>query len=337
MSPEVVVYGEAMLLMLAEPGIPLERAVAFRRSVAGAESNVAAGLARLGHPVRWLGRVGDDPAGRAVLGLLRAEGIDTTHAVVDPEAPTGLLLRDSHPARGIDVQYYRAGSAASRLSARELTPEALGGARLLHVTGITPMLSAAARRATLRLFDLADAAGVRISFDPNVRLKLGAPEQWREVVAPLLARADVVLAGEDELEVLGVRNGAAGVLTAQQAALAGRRGVQDWVARAATDRPPVVVVKHRDKSATCLTPEGSWTHPAFSVPVVDPVGAGDAFAAGFLSALLREAPYETCLREAAAVAALVVQCATDTDGLPDRRGLERALTSFGGDAETVNR
>ncbi|MFJ6695517.1 sugar kinase [Streptomyces sp. NPDC091272] len=314
--PEVVVCGEAMLLMLAEPGIPLERAVAYRRSVAGAESNVAAGLARLGHPVRWLGRVGDDPAGRAVLAQLRAEGIDTSYAAVDPEAPTGLLLRDSHPARGIDVQYYRSGSAASRLSAEELTAAMLEGARILHVTGITPMLSDSAHRATLRLFDLAEAAGVRISFDPNVRLKLGGPERWRAVVAPLLARADVVLAGEDELEVLGIRGGAAEVLASG---------------------PGTVVVKHRDKSAGCLRTDGSWSHRAFSVPVTDPVGAGDAFAAGFLSGLLRRAPYETCLREAAAVAALVVQCATDTDGLPDRRDLDRALASFGGDAETVNR
>ncbi|MGP4099356.1 sugar kinase [Nonomuraea sp. KM90] len=306
----VVVCGEAMLLMLAEPGIPLERATAFRRSVAGAESNVAAGLVRLGHEVRWLGRVGADPAGKSVLAMLRAEGIDTRHAVTDPHAPTGLLLRDSHPARAIDVQYYRAGSAASRLAPEELAPGMLSGARLVHVTGITPMLSDSAHRATLRLLDLAAEAGALISFDPNIRLKLGAPAQWRERVAPLLGRADVVLAGEDELELLGV----------DPAGLGG-----------------LVVVKHRDKSATC----GGLRQEAFPVPVTDPVGAGDAFAAGFLSGLLRGAPYEVCLREAAAVAALVVQCANDTDGLPDRAGLDRALASFTasktGAGETVHR
>ncbi|TDD36012.1 sugar kinase [Nonomuraea terrae] len=302
----VVVCGEAMLLMLAEPGVPLERATAFRRSIAGAESNVAAGLARLGHDVRWIGRVGADPAGRSVLAMLRADGIDTRHAVVDPGAPTGLLVRDSHPSRAIDVQYYRAGSAASRLAPEELAPEMVSGARIVHVTGITPMLSDSAHQATLRLFDLAREAGALVSFDPNIRLKLGSPEQWRERVAPLLGRADIVLAGQDELELLGV----------DPARLDG-----------------LVVVKHRDKSATL----GEARQEAFPVTLVDPVGAGDAFAAGFLSGLLRKEPYETCLREAAAVAALVVQCVSDTDGLPDRAGLDRALASFTEAGETVHR
>lgn len=314
-GPALVTCGEAMLLMLAEPGIPLERATAFRRSIAGAESNVAAGLARLGHPVRWLGRVGDDPAGRAVLAQLRADGVDTSYATTDPAAPTGLLLRDSHPARAIDVQYHRTGSAASLLAPDELTPEVLGGAGTVHLTGITPMLSDSAHHATLRLFELAHEAGAAVSFDPNVRLKLGTPARWREVVGPLLERADLVLAGEDELELLGVpgppRLLAAGART--------------------------VVVKHRDKSASCHTREASWRQPPFRVPVTDPVGAGDAFAAGFLSGVLRAEPYEVCLREAAAVAALVVQCATDTDGLPDRAGLDRALAAFTGGAETVHR
>ncbi|PZG21965.1 sugar kinase [Nonomuraea aridisoli] len=302
----VVVCGEAMLLMLAEPGVPLERATAFRRSIAGAESNVAAGLARLGHDVRWIGRLGADPAGRSVLAMLRADGIDTRHAIVDPGAPTGLLVRDSHPSRAIDVQYYRAGSAASRLAPEELTPEMVSGARIVHVTGITPMLSASAHQATLRLFDLAREAGALVSFDPNIRLKLGSPELWRERVAPLLGRADIVLAGEDELELLGV----------DAARLGG-----------------LVVVKHRDKSATL----GEARQEAFPVTLVDPVGAGDAFAAGFLSGVLRKEPYERCLREAAAVAALVVQCVSDTDGLPDRAGLDRALASFTEAGETVHR
>ncbi|MFI6925679.1 sugar kinase [Nonomuraea spiralis] len=302
----VVVCGEAMLLMLAEPGIPLERATVFRRSIAGAESNVAAGLARLGHDVRWLGRVGADPAGRAVLSMLRAEGVDTRHAVVDPDAPTGLLVRDSHPFRAIDVQYHRAGSAASRLTPDEVAPEMVSGAKIVHVTGITPMLSDSAHQATLRLLELAGQAGALVSIDPNVRLKLGTPGAWRERVVPLLARADVVLAGEDELDLLQV----------DPAAL-----------------PGLTVVKHRDKSATCA----GLRQEAFPVPVTDPVGAGDGFAAGFLSGMLRGEPYEACLREGAGVAALVVQCAADTDGLPDRAGLDRALAAFTEPTETVHR
>ncbi|RMI41945.1 sugar kinase [Streptomyces triticirhizae] len=319
-TAEIVVCGEAMTLLLAEPGVPLEHATAFRRSIAGAESNVAAGLARLGHRSRWLGRVGDDPAGRAVLAKLRSDGIDTSYAIVDSSAFTGMLVRDSHPARAIDVQYYRAGSAASRLRADELRPEALAGARLLHVTGITPMLSGTTREATERLFELARDAGALVSFDPNIRLKVGPPERWREVVGPLLERADLVLAGEDELELLHPDEPTE---SARRRLLASGAGA--------------VVIKHRDKSASCHTADGAWRQEAFTVPVVDPVGAGDAFAVGFLDGWLAGATPALALEQAAATAALVVQSANDTDGLPDRPGLDRALRSFTQRTEAVNR
>ncbi|CAL9346816.1 2-dehydro-3-deoxygluconokinase [Streptomyces sp. enrichment culture] len=320
-APEVVTCGEAMLLMVAEPGVPLDRAVAFRRSVAGAESNVAAGLARLGHRARWIGRVGDDPAGRAVLSQLRADGIDVAYADVDAQAPTGLLLRDSHPARAIDVQYYRAGSAASRLTPGALRPEMVQGARLVHLTGITPMLSQDAHLATVRLMELAREAGAAVSFDPNVRLRLAPPDRWRAVVAPLLHRADLVLAGADELDLLDGDGGPGGA-------------VERLLASGVTG----VVVKHRDKSASYTTAARTWgPQPAHPVPLVDPVGAGDAFAAGFLSGWLRDVPYDRALAEAAAVAALAVQCVSDVDGLPDRAGLARALAGFGGAGETVHR
>ncbi|MEO3754816.1 sugar kinase [Streptomyces sp. B6B3] len=313
-APEVVVCGETMELLLAEPGVPLAQATTFRRSIAGAESNVAAGLARLGHAVRWLGRVGDDPSGRFVLSRLRADALDVSHAVVDPAAPTGLLLRDCHAARPVDVQYHRAGSAASRLRPEEFGAEQLAGARLLHLTGITPMLSDTARAATDRLLTLAAEQGVTISLDPNVRLKLGDRERWREVVGPLLERADIVLAGADELDLLAPATPAAA---------------------------QTVVVKHPDKSASChttgATAGATATQPAFAVPVADPVGAGDAFAAGFLSGWLRGIAPARALAEAAAVAALVVQCPTDTDGLPDRAGLERALATLADGAEAVHR
>ncbi|GAA2095178.1 sugar kinase [Streptomyces albiaxialis] len=309
-----------MLLMLAEPGMPLERATHFRRSVAGAESNVAAGLARLGHWARWIGRVGDDPAGEAVLRELRADGIDVSCAEMDPQAPTGLLLRDSHPHRAIDVQYYRGGSAASLLSPAQITPEALAGVRVVHVTGITPMLSEQAAQATRTLIERARQAGAAVSFDPNVRRKLGTDHDWIRVVGPLLREADLVLAGEDELELLlggGAGEGAKALLT---------------MGRART-----VVVKRRDHTAAAYTDAGQWERPPFEVPVVDPVGAGDAFAAGWLSAWLRGLDEPSALAEAACVAALVVQAPADTDGLPTAAARDRALTGFTRGTDSVHR
>ncbi|MCF6522925.1 sugar kinase [Streptomyces sp. JJ36] len=302
-----------MLLMLAEPGVPLERATHFRRAVAGAESNVAAGLARLGHPARWLGRVGADPAGDAVLRELRADGVDVSYAVRDPEAPTGLLLRDSHPQRAIDAQYYRTGSAGSRLTPAQIVPEALHGARLVHVSGITPMLSRSAAEATHRLIEVARQAGAAVSLDPSVRENLGGDHAWIRTVGPLLREADLVVAGEDELELLlggGADEGAKALLEL------GRAGT--------------VVVKRRDHSATAVSREGTWRHEPFAVQVADPVGAGDAFAGGWLSAWLRGAPPERALAEAACVAALAVQAPADTDGLPTAALRDRTLAMFGG-------
>lgn len=318
-GPEVVTCGEAMLLLLAEPGIPLDRAVHFRRSVAGAESNVAAGLARLGHTVRFLGRVGADPAGEAVLRELRADGVDVSQTVVDEQAPTGLLLRDSHPHRSIDVQYYRMGSAASRLTPDEISPDALAGARMLHISGITPMLSPTAAAASHRLVELAREAGAKVSFDPNVRRKLGGAAQWAQTAGPLLREADLVLAGEDELELL----------TAQSADEAAREllagGTQE------------VVIKRADHSATVVTADGSWQQSPHSVPLVDPIGAGDGFAAGYLSARLRGLSEPRALAEAACVAALVVQAASDTDGLPSALARDRALAEIVNGGDGVHR
>lgn len=317
--PEVVTCGEAMMLLLAEPGVPLGAATYFRPSIAGAESNVATGLARLGHSVRWLGRVGADSAGETVMRSLRGDGVDCSRVVVDPQAPTGLLIRESHPARPIDVQYRRAGSAASRLHAAELHADMVTGARLVHVTGITAMLSPSASAAVDRLIELARAAGATVSFDPNVRLKLGDPARWRETVLPLLSRADLVFAGADELELLGE---------------APAEAVAD---RLLADGVSTLITKNPDKSATLRSATESRTVPAFRVPVTDPVGAGDAFAAGYLSAWLRGTTVQRALTEAAAVAALVVQCAADVDGLPTAAGRDRALAVLAGDTDACGR
>lgn len=294
-SRQVVVAGEVMVLLVGEPGVPLELTGTFRTSTAGAECNVAVGLCRLGHRARWLGRVGADPLGRAVLRRLRADGIDTASVRSDDIAPTGVLIRDSHPQRPIQVGYYRSGSAASRWGPADVRDDALDGADLLHLSGITPMLSATSRAGTERLVALAAANGVPISLDPNLRLRLGDLPRWREVLVPLLARADIVLAGADELDQLE---------TTPHDLLSAGTGL--------------VVVREPDMSATAHTPSEVFRRPAELVAAVDGVGAGDAFAAGFLSGQLEGLPVPACLGRAAHCAALAVQTVGDTEGLPYR-------------------
>jgi 2-dehydro-3-deoxygluconokinase len=306
----VVTMGEAMRLLVAEPGLALRRATTFRSSIAGAESNVAIGLARMGFAVRWLSRVGADANGQSLLTQLRAENIDVSAVEVDPDRPTGILMRDSHPTRGITVQYLRSGSAACGLSGSLVRQRGLGGARLVHFSGITPMLSASAREATDVLLELAESGGATVSFDPNVRLKLGDPQLWRETIKPILNRADLIFAGEDELEMI--------------TGTSAENAVAALLAGGATS----VLVKHGDKSAMVHTNDGQWHHHPLVQAVVDTVGAGDALVAGYLSAWLRQATPEAALFAGMVTAALVVGATTDIEGYPDQNELARAAEAF---------
>lgn len=291
---DAVTFGEAMVLLLAEPEAPLESATSFRRSVAGAESNVAIGLARLGHRTGWFGRVGDDPFGDVVLRTLRAESVDVSRVSRDP-APTGLLVRDCSAIRPIEVLYFRSGSAGSQLSCDDVDPEYIGSARLLHVSGITAMLGEGPRLAVDRAIEVARAAGMTVSFDPNVRRRLATPERSAEVLWPMAQRADLVIAGDDEIDLLTSGRGPVALLE---------------------HRVRLVVTKRGAAGTEATDGASTWSSSTLPTPVVDPVGAGDAFAAGFLSAWLRDCSPKRSLDEGAAVAACSLAVATDIDGLP---------------------
>src|SRR5919106_3859472 len=127
----VLTVGEAMAVVRSER--PLRLGGPTQLTVAGAEANVAIGLARLGHPVRWFSRLGQDEPGALVARTLRAEGVDLTTVRYDDTAPTGLMLTDRIPGRNIRVHYYRSGSAASRLSPDDAAPVLFADVSLLHL------------------------------------------------------------------------------------------------------------------------------------------------------------------------------------------------------------
>ncbi|MEV5764867.1 PfkB family carbohydrate kinase [Micromonospora sp. NPDC052213] len=248
------------------------------------------GLARLGYRVASVGRVGDDPFGASVRRVLRGEGVDVAAARIDRDRPTGLLVRDCLAERPITVHYARAGSAGSALESGDL-PADWTGVRMLHVSGITPMLSRSARAATHAAVDAARSAGALISVDPNVRLRLGDRNAWREALMPLVAGADPVTTGRDEAALRGGGDDPVAWLHAQGARWV---TVKDGVRGAVGSDGGTVVYQ-----------------PAIPGAAVDPVGAGDAFTAGWLSAVRRGLPLRAALAEAAAVAAARVQVAGD--------------------------
>src|SRR5919201_131516 len=179
---EVVTLGETMVLLLAEQPGPMREATTFRRHIAGAESNVAVGLSRLGHVSGWVSRVGDDEFGRAVVFRIRGEGVDTSRVMTDPEAPTGLVIRERREVGPVEQVYYRRGSAASRLSPDDVDAAYIAQASFLHLTGITPALSATCREAVFAAAEIAAEAGVRVVLDPNYRSKLWGRDEFRRVV-----------------------------------------------------------------------------------------------------------------------------------------------------------
>lgn len=288
-----------MVLFWPADGTSLEHASGYDRSMGGAESNLAIALARLGHSVRWISRLGDDPFGRYIRAALEREGVQV-EAPIDATAPTAVFFKERVIAGQRRVYYYRRGSAASRLGPDGLRPDALAGARLLHLTGITPALSPSCAAAVERALDLARAAGVPVAMDPNVRPRLWHDvETCRRVLCALLRRADIVLLGHEEAAVLYPGLGEQEVIEAVRAG------------GAAT-----VVLKLGERGALALHGEEWGRVEAYPVEVVDTVGAGDGFNAGFIAGLLRGYSLERCLVLAARIGAAAVSAAGDWEGYP---------------------
>jgi len=320
-DPEVVTLGEAFIGLVAEGGRSLADSTMFSRHVIGAEANVAVGLARLGRRVAFVGRVGADGFGTAIARRLRGEGVDVSHITVDAHAPTGLMIRERRALGPSQALYHRRGSAGSRLTVAdvEAAAPAIRNARWLHVTGITPALGETARAAHERALAIAGEAGVAVSFDVNLRRLLWSDAEAGRVLGPLLPRATAVLGSPDELAaVAGTHDDGDGTVAA--AALHGR-GV------------PTVVAKLGERGAMLHDGTGPGVDvPAIRVPhVVDPIGAGDAFCAGFLAARLEGLDARASVRWAVACGAAAVSVEGDMDGMPDRATLDRLLAGGSGD------
>ena len=155
-------------------------------SFGGVARNVAENLARLGCNVSMVSRVGDDAFGRALLRLWADEGVDTRGVATDASASTGVYFVTHGPA-GHEFSYLRAGSAASKMDAASLPLHVIRDARLLHVSGISQAISASACDAAFAAIEAARAAGARVSFDPNLRLKLWPLARARAVIVATAA------------------------------------------------------------------------------------------------------------------------------------------------------
>lgn len=308
-AAEFVTFGETMGLLAADEIGPLRNGHRMVLGVAGAEGNVAIGVSRLGRRAAWFGRVGADPIGHLVLRELRAEGVDTSHAVVDPEAPNGFMLKVRRTAATSEVVYARRGSAGSRVCIDDVPVDLIRTARVLHVTGITPALSQTARSAVFHAINIAKSFGVAVSLDVNHRTALWSDAQASAVLRDLVSGCDLLFASENEAALV------VGDLEPEEAA------------RALSELGPKHVVIKRGELGYLAAIDGEvFAEPAVFVPVVDPVGAGDAFVAGYLASWLDGAPTTEALQTANLAGAFVVAVPGDWEGLPTRAEL-RAFAS----------
>lgn len=282
MTGALLAVGETMAVVAPAEGA-VRTADAFIVDAGGAESNVAAHVAALGHEARWFSRLGADALGERILAQLHHRGVDVGEAILDDEHPTGLYVKDP----GAGVRYYRAGSAASTLGRVDARRVRLDGVAVLHVTGITIALSDAAAGFLDALIQRARAAGALVSIDVNHRPALWRGRDAGAALEALARRADVLFVGRDEAEQLWGDATAAAV-------------------RARFPAAPQLVVKDAHIGATVFAGARERFLPSERVEVVDAVGAGDAFAGGYLAALLDGADVDDRLRSGHRRAALTL-------------------------------
>lgn len=307
---DVVTLGEAMAMFVADECGDLASASHFSKRIAGAELNVAIGLARLGLNVGWVSRIGDDAFGRFTCQQLDHEGVDRRLVTTDARYPTGFQLK-SKVDDGSDplVEYFRKGSAASHLSVADFTlnPGYFTSARHLHLSGVAAALSDSSLALLQQVAREMKASGKTISFDPNLRPVLWSSEQ--EMVKQLngLAQfADWVLPGIKEGQILTGYT--------QPEAIADFYLAMDVKA---------VVIKTGSDGAWYKTADGESGQIAAirTDNVVDTVGAGDGFAVGVISALLEGKSLPAAIRRGNKIGSLAIQAIGDSEGLPTRAAL----------------
>lgn len=298
-----------MVLFNPDSTGPLRYVHNFNKSIAGAESNVAIALARLGHEVGWFSKLGDDEFGRYIKAVIRGEGVDVSRISIDSERSTGLLFKERFAHVNPNVYYYRKNSAASNITIEDLDLDYIKSAKILHVTGITLALSNTARETVYKAIEVAKSNNVLISFDPNIRLKLWNIEEAKPIIMDIMKMTDIVFPGKEEGKLL-----------------------------LGTDEPKEIGRFFLNMGckivATKLGKEGCYIASRENEELVagyivekpeDTVGAGDGFAAGFLSGILRNLNLRECGQLANAVGAMATLVRGDMEGFPTLQQVKKYM------------
>jgi 2-dehydro-3-deoxygluconokinase len=307
---DTVTFGEAMTMFIAnEPGY-LHEINQFTRELAGAETNVAIGLARLGLRSGWASKVGNDAFGKFIIERLKNENVDIEHVLLDDQHPTGFQLKSKVLTGDPEVQYFRKGSAASHLTIEDFNQDYFILAKHLHITGIPLAISETARDFAKHVLRFMKKNGRSVSFDPNLRPSLwGSQEEMIEQINEIAFQANYVLPGITEGEIL-----------------TGYKQPRDIASFYLDKGVELVVIKLGEEGAFYKTSLDEGTIPGFKVEkVIDTVGAGDGFAVGVISGLIENLSIREAVIRGNAIGALAVQSPGDNDGYPIKKQLENYI------------
>jgi len=312
--PQIITIGESMVMMVADQSDSLQFVTSYTRKIAGAESNVAIGLARLGHDVGWISAIGDDPFGTYIRNTIRGEGVDTSQVQILTEYPTGMLVKERNEIGDPKVFYYRRGSAASHITLDMVDESYFTNAKILHITGIFPALSENCRETLLQAVRLAKKQGAMVTFDPNIRLKLWNKDEARVTLRKLASLSDLIMPGRKEAEIL-IGTGDWDQVK-EYFHNAGNRYI------VMKDGPDGAFYSHQEG---CEVVEAGYAKGFPVRRVVDTVGAGDGFAVGILSALMEGLSLKQAVTRGNAIGSLAVTVQGDVEGYPTRHQLEEYL------------
>jgi sugar/nucleoside kinase (ribokinase family) len=316
--PDVITMGEVMVELNAVTRGPLRNVTLFEKHAGGAEGNVAIGVSRLGQSSGIITRIGNDEFGQFLLGTLKAENVDTSHVITDPDSPTGLFFIERGypiPNRSSTI-YYRHNSAGSKLHAGDIDSNYIASGKIFHVSGITPALSSTARQATDLAVKCAKQSKATVSVDTNVRLKLWTEEEARLTLLSLCKMADIVFTSAPDAKII-----------------LGEDDPMKIAKRLHGEGVNTVVVKLGDQGAFGSSDGETGTVPMIPTNVEDPTGAGDAFASAFLATRLKGWNLRNALRAGSATAALVATVRGDFESIPNMAGLQTFLDNQAGKSE----
>lgn len=308
---DIVSIGETMVLFTPHTQGQMRYARNYSSKIAGAETNTLIGLAKLGHKVGWISRVGEDEFGSFITSTVRGEGVDVSQVSTDNEAQTGVFFKEIMNEENIRMYYYRQLSAASKLAPSHIDEDYIANSKYLYVTGITPALSETCRDSIFYAIELAKEHNKKVVFDPNIRRKLWNDEEARNTLLAIAERSDIVLPGINEGRFLFGTDKCERI-----AELFHQIGVES------------VFIKLGEKGAYFSAPVEADYVEGFKVErVVDPVGAGDGFAAGLLSGFLDGKTMKESVQRGCAVGAMVTTVSGDIEGLPNREMLNSFIHS----------